>query len=458
MATDPVSAPTDTDTAGPSAEGSAADGESRADSSEAGRPGGPVWRRVAAAWLPPLVALVAGWSLLAYRSGYHGGALFRPSSYGRWDSGHYLRIARDGYVAVWHCGGHSLPPHLPPGNYLCGTIGWFPGYPVTMRGLSEITGVSLPMAGLVVAWVCWYVALVLMWRLLEDSRSTLTRWACLLIAAFFPGQVYFAAIFPISLCIAAVLGCLYAALRASRPWMAWVGFGSGMVAAASYLTAVVLAPALLVAALVARGRRLRVVISALGVAAGFGAVLLAMQLSVGIWNAYFISVRKYQVGVHSPLETLSARLRPLWTPQPPGLQFLRVTAAQTLLALCFVALATLVTLVRMARPARASTTAPGTAPEEADEPADGSLRGRWWAAVTARVPAFELTFLLAMIGVWLVPYIAGGHASTYRSEAFVVLSVPLLRRLPSWLLVVPLAAAVFVAWRMAPYFFNGKLM
>ena len=86
------------------------------------------------------------------------------------------------------------------------------------------------------------------------------------------------------------------------------------------------------------------------------------------------------------------------------------------------------------------------------------MRGRWWAAVTARVPAFDLTLLLAMIGTWLVPYIAGGAASTYRSEAFVVLSVPLLRRLPAWLLVVPLAAAVLVAWHMAPYFFNGKLM
>jgi hypothetical protein len=61
------------------------------------------------------------------------------------------------------------------------------------------------------------------------------------------------------------------------------------------------------------------------------------------------------------------------------------------------------------------------------------------------------------IGVWLVPYIAGGQASTYRSEAFVVVCVPLLRRLPAWLLVVPLGAAAWVAWNMAPYFFNGQL-
>jgi hypothetical protein len=69
-----------------------------------------------------------------------------------------------------------------------------------------------------------------------------------------------------------------------------------------------------------------------------------------------------------------------------------------------------------------------------------------------------LTFLLMSVGVWIVPYIAGGAASTYRSEAFVIVCVPLLRRLPAWLLVVPLGAAVYVAWHMAPYFFNAQLM
>jgi hypothetical protein len=422
--------------------------------------------RVAWAWLPPLVALVAGWSLLAYRSPYHGAALFRPSGYGRWDSGWYLLIARVGYYSTWQCSKRSLPPSLPPGHYLCGSVGWFPGYPASVRGLAEVAGIALPVAALVIAWACWYLVLVLMWRLLADSRSVWSRWVCLLIAAFFPGQVYFAALFPISLCIAACLGCLYAALRGTGLRTALVGLVSGMAAAATYLTAIVLSPALLFAAVVAR-RRLRMVAAAAGVAAGLGAVLLTMHLWVGIWNAYFISASKYGVGVHSPLKTLADRLQPLWTPQPPGREFRQVAAGQTLLALCFVALATLVTLVRMALPRRAPSTGPAAVPagpeaapvtgQQAAGEAGGAAGG-WWAAVTARLPAFEVAFLLATIGVWLVPYIAGGGASTYRSEAFVVLSVPLLRRLPAWLLVVPLAAAVLVAWRMAPYFFNGKLV
>jgi hypothetical protein len=381
--------------------------------------------------------------MIAIRSPYRGWRLLDPSSYGRWDTGQYLRIARSGYVAVWHCPSNYLPANLPPGNYLCGTIGWFPGYPFAMRGLSEVTRMPLPTAGLVLAWACWYLVLVLMWRLLADARTNRTRWMCLLIAAFFPGQIYFAALFPISMCIAAILGCLYLALRTSRPVLAWAGFAVGFVAAYSYLTAIVLAPALLITGLlVLRGQRQRhAIIPAVGAAAGFGAVLLTMQLAVGIWDAYFISVKKYRVGAHLPLDTLITRLRPLWTPHP-GRPVLNYTASQTLLTLCFVALVCLVTIVGVVRGGQGAQTGART----------------WAEAIESRISAFDLTFLLTSIGVWLVPYIAGGSASTYRSEAFVVVSVPLLRRLPAWLLVVPLGAAVWVAWHMAPYFFNYQLV
>jgi hypothetical protein len=419
------------------------------------------WWRITGTWFPPLVALLSGWTLLAYRSGKHGKGLFLPSTWARYDSGHYLAIARNGYIAE-ACKKGQLSPKLPPGHYyLCGNGGWFPGYPDAIRVLSRLVGVSAPIAALIVAWVCWYLVLLLMWRLLADTGSRPSRWVCLLIAAFFPGQVYFAALFPISLCIAGLLGCLYAVLRGSRLALAGVAFVSGFVAAYSYITAMAVVPALLVTAFLAmRGRhRLRALISALSIVGGFGAVLLTMWQTTGFWNAYFLTTQKYGVGVHFPLATLKDRLSPLWTSQPARLQYQSYTALQTLLALCFVLLAVAVTLGWAAwRPPRPPPAEPA-AEVEHDAPA---ARPSWWStrwsrALTGRLSAFDLTFLLAAVGVWLVPYIASGQASTYRSEAFVILTVPLLRRLPSWLLIIPLGASVFVAWHMAVYFFNGRL-
>jgi len=398
-----------------------------------------LWRRAVAALGPPLAALLAEWAMIAYRSTYTGWKLFNPSSYARWDSGQYLKIARTGYTAAWHCGARHLPPHLPPGNYLCGTIGWFPGYPYAMRGVSALTSMSVPTAGLVVSWACWYLVLILMWLLLADAGSVWSRWLCLLIAAFFPGQIYLAVLFPVSLCIAGILACLYLALRTSRPVLAWAGFAAGFVAAYSYITAIVLAPALIVTGLVARrGRgRLQTIVPGLGAAAGFGAVLLTMQVAVGIWDAYFVSVKKYNVGAHMPLDTLTNRLRPLWTTLPHGQRYLTVSSWQTLLTMCLVFTVLVVAAVSALR----------GRPDGADAS----------TAVERRISAFDLTFVMMAVGVWLVPYIAGGSASTYRSEAFVIVCVPLLRKLPAWLLVVPLGAAAFVAWNMAPYFFNAQL-
>ena len=389
-----------------------------------------VWRRRSADLWPPLVALLAAWTMLAIRSGYRGWRLLDPGSYARWDTGHYLHIARTGYYVV-QCKPSQLPVELRSGHYICGTIGWFPGYPAAVRGLSEVTRMSVPIAAVVVAWTFWYLALVLMWRLLAGARSPATRWACLLIAAFFPGQVYLASLFPISLCIAGILGCLYLALRTTRPVFAWLGFVAGFVAAYSYLTAIVLAPALVVTALVAyRGRqRWQLIIPATGAVAGFASVLLTMQIAVGQWDAYFVSVKKYDVGAHMPLDTLRDRLRPLWTPVGSA-RVLEVRSWQTLLALCFVLVAIAATVAGIVR-------------RDSDE---------------ARVSAFDLCFVMMAVGVWLVPYIAGGSASTYRSEAFVVVCVPLLRKLPAWLLVLPLGASAFVAWNMATYFFNRQLV
>jgi hypothetical protein len=418
---------------------------------------GSTLRRLMSLFGPAFIAMAVAWATIAYRSPYSGWDLFAPRSFARWDSGQYIRIARLGYHASWNCHAKTLPLHMPPGDYLCGNTGWFPGYPAAMRVVSSITGMSVPTAGLLISWVCWYVVLVLMWQLLSTARSVPTRWMCLLIAAFFPGQIYYPAIFPISLTVAGILGCLYVALRTSKAALAWVGFVAGFVAGYSYITAIVVAPALLITSLVVpRGRRtLQLLIPALGAAAGFGAVLITMQHAVGLWNAYFLSAHKYNVGAHQPIETLVNRMVGMWKYNPRNWR-LTTTASQTAVTLFLVVLVTLVTIGSAIGGRHAAMASP--AGTDAGGEAARSMHRRFAEAVQARISPFDLTFVATTIGIWLVPYIAGGAASTYRSEAFVIVSVPLLRRLPPWLLAVPLVAVVVVSWHMSPYFFNNQLV
>ncbi|HEY6749214.1 MAG TPA: hypothetical protein VI357_26295 [Mycobacteriales bacterium] len=400
----------------------------------------------AAALGPPALAVAVMWISFAVRAALHGEAVFRPHTWSRWDSGFYVMIARDGYTARWHCGTNSLPPHLPPGNYLCGTVQWFPGYSALIRGLSELTRLPLDASALLLSWLCWFVFLAVAWRLLADAVTTPARWVCLGLLAAAPGAIYFAAIFPMSFTLAGMTCCLYFAFRSPWRWAPLGALVAGVAAGSGYMSAIVLAPALLVGLLcVQRVRRPAVLAGATGVAAGFGAVLLTAQLSVGIWNGYFIAQSKYATGTHNPLAALVQYLQPLWTPGLPGVR--HATAAQaaytTVLVMAVLAGFLVIAADAAHRPRWGAWSRPGAGPGPRFR--DNGL-------------ALDLTVAAAAAAAWVSAYSAGARISVWRPEAFVVVGVILLRRVPARYTAVLLLGAYPVAVWMSTYFFSGALV
>jgi hypothetical protein len=76
----------------------------------------------------------------------------------------------------------------------------------------------------------------------------------------------------------------------------------------------------------------------------------------------------------------------------------------------------------------------------------------------AGLEAIDIILAITAALVWVIPYVGGGRLAIYRAEALLMVLVPLLRRLPAWTLVIPLAAAVWVAAAMAPPFFANWLV
>ncbi|HVT09178.1 MAG TPA: hypothetical protein VHO67_17075 [Polyangia bacterium] len=372
---------------------------------------------------------MAGWLVAASRAPRGWSGAFDPTTWERNDSGQYLKIARHGYRMSTDCAGPTFPKDALPGKRLCGNVTWFAGYPALMRALS-LTGLSTLAAGLVIAWLAWYLALLMIW-LLSASQSPGViadplRWACLLLAAVFPGQVYFAAVFPVSLVAFGMLGSVYFATRARRRWPA---LATGVAAGSAYLASVALLPGLAAAFAVRPFRKYRtsITFAAAGLAAGVLAVLGYAQWAVGRWDAYFETERvEYRVGLHNPLPAVLARIEQLAQLARPGVG--RVTAEQT----------TLVWLV-LATAATCLAVAPLRSPRLPLSPSD-------------------VVLLLAAVTAWLIPYVAGGSLSVYRAEALVIVAVPLLRRAPLVALPPLIALATAVAWQMAPLFFGRVLV
>src|ERR1019366_856262 len=350
---------------------------------------------------PPFGALVAGWTLIASRAPKGWTSAFNPATFNHWDADQYLSIAEHGYRASAQC-------HITPAFPFCGNVTWFPGSPGLIRVLAS-TRIGYPAAALAIAWICWYLTLLMVWVLSADkaTRGETSRGiACLALAAVFPGQVYFAALFPISLVTFAVLLCIWLATRtsfATRTTTIVRTCIAGVVAGLAYPLAFAAAPALLASAIVTRNRQRRTVMlaGAAAVMAGFGLVLAYAQLSVGKWNAYFISEREeYGVRTHNPLDQLVARYHQLLHPSSSTW---RTITQQGALATLLVVVAIVVTVPAL-------------------------VRARHAADLT------DIALLGTAFIAWLVPYVGAGQLSIYRSEACLIVLVPLLRRLPVWVL------------------------
>jgi hypothetical protein len=372
---------------------------------------------------PPFGALLAGWTLIASRAPKGWTSAFNPATFNHWDAGQYLKIAQHGYRASTHC-------TISPAVHLCGNVTWFPGYPGLIRLLAA-THIGYLAAALAIAWICWYLTLLMVW-VLSTNRTrrggTSRGIACLALAAVFPGQVYFAALFPISLVTFAVLLCIWLATRtsfATRRTTAVRTSVAGVLAGLAYPLAFAAAPALLACALVTRRRRATMLAGAAAIVGGVALVLGYAQLSVGKWNAYFITEREeYGVRTHNPIDMMVARYHQL---VHPSSSTLRTITQQGALATLLVVVAIVITIPALVRARRAA----------------------------------DLTDL-ALLGTaciaWLIPYVGGGQLSIYRSEAFLIVLVPLLRRLPVWVIGAAACAAAVIAYNMAPLFFSGTLI
>jgi len=374
---------------------------------------------------PPFGALVAGWTLIASRAPKGWTSVFDPATFNHWDADQYLSIAEHGYRASAQC-------HITQAFPLCGNVTWFPGYPGLIRVVAS-THIGYPAAALVISWICWYLTLLMVWLLSADKAQrggTSRGIACLALAAVFPGQVYFAALFPISVVTFAVLLCIWLATRtsfATRRARAVQAGVAGVVAGLAYPVALAAAPALLVGALVTRSRHARITMlaGAASVVAGFGLVLAYAQLRVGMWNAYFITEQhEYGVSAHNPLTMLLARYHQHVHPSSP---MFRTITEQGALATLLVVVATVITIPVLTRARRA-------------------------ADLT------DLALLGTACVAWLIPYVGAGGLSIYRSEACLIVLVPLLRRLPVWMIAAAACAAAVIAYDMAPLFFSNALI
>ncbi|MFD0265903.1 hypothetical protein ACFVGY_04800 [Streptomyces sp. NPDC127106] len=403
---------------------------------EPGRPARREWTRHAL--LPPLIAWLLSnlvtW-LVARASVAGDGSRVSYWSTGsrrRWDSEHYLSIARTGYEMFWCRERH---PDFP--DVMCGNVAWFPGYPMAVRALSA-TGLSYELSAVVVTEAALFGMFAVLWWLL-GARLRWSTGLTLAIGAVFPGGVYLHAMFPIALGTLALLVCVAGVKRGS-----WgLAAAGGFVAAACHPVgaAAVVVMLLLSASFAWRGhtRLLRCAKAGLSAALAACGVLWAKWLmwqATGRWNAYeTIQASSYgQGGLRQPFDEMRKAydfpFRHWYAPEGQLSwlveQSLAAHRTQFWLNAALVLLVVVAAGLRLVR--------------------DRRLDAEEWAA------------LILVVVIYLLPFFAGAEMSWYRNHAQMFVGLVLVRNLPRWIQASLLVCCLAQYALLGAMFFAGVLV
>jgi hypothetical protein len=366
------------------------------------------------ALLPPLVAFLLARSMLWIAATEVGLDPFQPMIWCRSDSGHYLGIAISGYD-LFPCPERAGEPVM-----WCGNAGWFPAYPWLIRPLRPF--IPTRRAAVMLSAVFAFACLALLWNLLLDGRVTPSNCVMLSLAAFYPGHIYYHAVFPISMFTMCALLYLWSRLR--RQWLA--AAIAAAAAAFTYPSGILLAAHSVLFALIDRsgGRRLSRLSGAIFVSvlamAGFASVLLVHHVSIDAWDAFFRIQSTYGHGLYNPFATLWSRISRIRGHYPPNETF------------------------------------PGL---------QAFLVAVWLACVVAclairrrRIESSDIGLVLYAGVFWLFSLTLGGGLALYRSDALLLPSVVLARHMPRPLAAFFLIAFIMMAWPMALLFFRSQLV
>jgi hypothetical protein len=352
---------------------------------------------------PPIIVFLLARAVLILAAACAHQDGWSALSYVRADSVNYLSIAENGYV--------FFPCNSDPRGF-CGNAGWLPGFPLLIR---FFTAMHLPpvASGAWIAGGFALATLILLWNVFLGAEVSTSGLLSLALAAFFPGHVYYHAIFPVSMCNFFQLLAIWA--HVNRRFV-WAGL-AGTIASFSYSPGVFLAGVFALDSfwhdpeqpLV---RRIRQGALAAGlVAAGFLAFLVMLGLETGVWRAYFLVHATDQLGLHMPWTVLASHLRKAVRPSREY-----PTPIALIIVCCFV-----------------------------------------WAAWRSPRKRFDRVLMIFCVTYWLVPLCLGGAIALYREEAMLLPSVALSTKLPITVLVFLLLLSLLAVSGIDFAFFKGLL-
>lgn len=230
-------------------------------------------------------------------------SVFGPNCWVRWDSALYLDIAQNGH-SLFMCGPDQGYSSISTTDW-CGNAGWAPLYPWLIRILSATTGMATAIAGIILSTIFFFSFLLVCSKLVDIKTFNIRNWLILTLIAFCPGNIYFHAVFPLSL-VAFLLSLFFFYLKNESYLKAGLaGFLAVLSYSIGFFLIAVIAAYGLVLFFKSRDHFLKFSLQC-GIITVAGLLVLFVYdfYSTGHWDAVFLIQSKYGHGLNSPLKLL----------------------------------------------------------------------------------------------------------------------------------------------------------
>lgn len=246
------------------------------------------------ACIPYLLAFAVSFDQIRQPS---GNVEFSAAPWLRWDSFHYLSIAKDGYTAQT-CG-----------EFICGNTGWFPLYPALIR-LVAAAGTSYSYSAFFISVAALLASSEILSRLIQRRWSTV----CVALAfVILPGGIYQVSAFPISVATAFGLGAIYALSRLDIAKSMFLGVCAALAYPSAVLFCLPLTPfSLQTLAKTSSLNRVFILLSTISPVIGLIAGQKLIDYAVGINNAYALTQARYMHSFGLGFEVLRSSVRYFW--------------------------------------------------------------------------------------------------------------------------------------------------
>ena len=212
-------------------------------------------------------------------------------TFARYDSGWYFGIARHGYEFVE--GGRS-------------NLAFFPVYPLLMRYLGLAFGggrQNLYLAGVVISWVAYVLAMVMLYRLGKTYVSKVAAERAVIFASVFPFAFFYGVVYSEALFLLFTVTAFYG--FRTKQW--WLGAVAGALACATRVNGIMALPALALLAWQSAGRdpaaRRRAAAAVVLVPAGLVLYSVYVDTLSGSYLEWRYSIRRWNYDIAgSPLK------------------------------------------------------------------------------------------------------------------------------------------------------------